>query len=72
MLDIRLEIGRIDYRKCVEALLPPLVEHCSSKERPNELDTFLTKLGPDAAPVACAVLDEMDTDAKDKMVVWLA
>ena len=71
MLNIRLEISRIDYRKCVEALLPPLVEHCAAKEHPNELDSFLAKLGPDAAPAACAVLDEMDTDAKDKMVVWL-
>ena len=71
MLDIRLEISRINYRKCVEALLPPLVEHCAAKERPNELDRFLTELGSDAAPAACAVLDEMSVDAKDQMVVWL-
>lgn len=71
MLDIKLEIGQINYHKCIEALLPPLVEHCAAKQQPNELDRFLAKLGPDAAPAACAVLDEMNTDAKDKMVVWL-
>ena len=71
MLNIRLEIGRIDYHKCVEALLPPLVEHCAAKAQPNELDKFLAKLGKDAAPAACAVLDDMDADARDRMVVWL-
>lgn len=71
MLSIKLEVGQINYRKCVEAMLPPLVEHCAAKENPNELDKFLAKLGNDAAPAACAVLDGMDVDAKDKMVVWL-
>ncbi len=71
MLDIRLEIDRVDYKKCVEALLPQLVEHCAAKAAPNELDRFLAKLGQDAVPAACSLLDEMDTDAKDKMVVWL-
>lgn len=71
MLDIRLEIAQVNYQKCVEVLLPQLVEHCASKESPNELDKFLAKLGPDAAPAACALLDDMSVDAKDKMVVWL-
>lgn len=71
MLDIRLEIGQINYRKCVEAMLPPLVEHCAAKETPNELDRFLAGLGADAVPAACAVLDSMNTDEKDKMVIWL-
>jgi len=71
MLDIRLEIGQINYRSCVEAMLPPLVEHCAAKENPNELDRFLAELGSDAVPAACAVLDNMQTDEKDKMVIWL-
>ena len=71
MLDIRLELSKINYRKCIEVLLPPLVEHCASKSAPNELDTFLAKLGPDAARAACAVLDGMSVDDRDKMVVWL-
>jgi len=71
MLDIRLELSKINYRKCIEVLLPPLVEHCASKSAPNELDTFLAKLGPDAARAACAVLDGMSVDGRDKMVVWL-
>ncbi len=71
MLGIRLEIEQVNYKKCVEALLPPLVEHCAAKERPNELDKFLALLGEDAAPAACAVLEEMDADGRDKMVVWL-
>lgn len=71
MLDIRLELSKINYRKCIEVLLPPLVEHCASKSAPNELDTFLAKLGPDAVRAACAVLDGMSVDDRDKMVVWL-
>ena len=71
MLDIRLELSKINYRKCIEVLLPPLVEHCASKSAPNELDKFLAKLGPDAARAACAVLDGMSADDRDKMVVWL-
>ena len=35
MLDIRLELSKINYRKCIEVLLPPLVEHCASKSAPN-------------------------------------
>ena len=71
MLDIRLEIGQINYHRCVEAMLPPLVEHCAAKANPNELDRFLAGLGADAVPAACAVLDSMNTDEKDKMVIWL-
>lgn len=67
-----MELERINYRSCVEALLPPLVEHCAAKSEPNELDRFLTKLGPDAAPVVCSILYGMDDAAKNKMVVWLA
>jgi len=71
MLDIKLEIGRINYQKCVEALLPPLVEHCAAKQNPNALDSYLAGLGDDAVPAACAVLDKMSIDEKDKMVIWL-
>ena len=71
MLDIRLEIGQINYHRCIEAMLPPLVEHCAAKANPNELDRFLAGLGADAVPAACAVLDSMNTDEKDKMVIWL-
>ena len=72
MLSIRLEIEKINYPKCVEALLPPLVEHCAAKTHPNELDRFLAGLGAEAVSAACAVLDRMDTDERDQMVVWLA
>lgn len=71
MLDIRLELARVDHRRCVEVLLPLLVEHCAAKTEPNELDRFLAALGPDAAPAACALLGEMGTDEKDGLVVWL-
>ena len=71
MLDIRLEIGQINYRKCIEAMLPPMVEHCAAKEHPGELDSFLAGLGTDAVPAACALLDRMSTDEKDEMVIWL-
>ncbi len=71
MLDLRLELARVDHEKCVEALLPQLVEHCAAKAAPNELDRLLGALGPDAVPAARAMLGGMDTDAKDRLVVWL-
>ena len=71
MLDIRLELGRINYQSCVEAMLPPLVEHCAAKEHPGELDRFLAKLGTDAVPAACAVLDGLNGEEKDRLLVWL-
>ena len=70
-MDIRLELGAVDHKTCVEALLPALVAHCAAKERPNELDRFLAGLGADAARSACAVLDTLTADEKDKAVVWL-
>lgn len=71
MLDIRLELARVDHRRCVEVLLPLLVEHCAAKAEPNELDRFLSSLGKDAAPAACALLSDMDVDERDRLVVWL-
>ncbi len=71
MLNIQLDVARVDYRRCVEVLLPQLVEHCAAKTAPNETDRFLTGLGAEAVPAACALLDEMDTDDRDSMVVWL-
>lgn len=71
MLGIRLEIEQVNYKKCVESMLPALVEHCAAKADPNELDKFLAALGADAVPAACAVLEEMSADDRDKMVVWL-
>ena len=71
MLNIQLDVVQIDYRACVEKLLPQLVEHCAAKSAPNELDRFLSDLGAEAAPAACALLKEMSGDEKDQMVVWL-
>ena len=71
MLNIQLDVARADYRRCVEVLLPQLVEHCAAKTAPNETDRFLAGLGAEAVPAACALLDEMSADDKDRMVVWL-
>lgn len=71
MLDLRLELAEINYKKCVESMLPPLVEHCAAKVNPNSFDRFLAGLGKDAVPAAAATLDEMDADAKDMTVVWM-
>ena len=70
-MDIVLELAQVNHRKCVEVLLPLLVEHCAAKAQPNELDRFLADLGADAAPAACALLDEMNSDEKDRVIVWL-
>ena len=71
MLNIQLDVARADYRRCVEVLLPQLVEHCAAKTAPNETDRFLSGLGAEAVPAACALLGEMSADDKDRMVVWL-
>ena len=70
-MDIVLELAQVNHRKCVEVLLPRLVEHCAAKAQPNELDRFLADLGADAAPAACALLDGMNADEKDRVIVWL-
>ena len=71
MLDLHLELARVNYQTCVEVLLPLLVEHCAEKTAPNELDRALAGLGKDAVPAARALLDEMGTDEKDGLIVWL-
>ena len=70
-MDIRLEIAQLDHQACVRALLPRLVAHCAAKTQPNELDRFLAQLGPYAASAACALLDDMSADERDRMIVWL-
>ncbi len=70
-MDIYLELAQVNHRSCVEILLPRLVEHCAAKTQPNELDHFLADLGADTAPAACALLDGMDADEKDRVIVWL-
>ena len=72
MISIKMELDQINYRACVEAILPQLVEHCSAKRNPNELDRFLTELGADAVPAVCSVLNEMSEAEKKRMTVWLA
>lgn len=71
MLNLQLDVAHINYRACIEKLLPQLVAHCAAKSAPNELDRVLGGLGAEAVPAACALLDELSGDDKDKMVVWL-
>ncbi|MBQ9458890.1 MAG: hypothetical protein IJU66_03055 [Oscillospiraceae bacterium] len=71
MLDICLEVASINYRKCVELLLPQLIEHCAGKREPNELDRYLASLGTEAVAAACSLLEEMNADEKDELIVWL-
>ena len=71
MLDVHLEVSRVDYRSCVEVLLPQLISHCAEKRTPNELDSYLCTLGAEAVPAACSLLETMATDEKDEMIVWL-
>ncbi|MCR5825319.1 MAG: hypothetical protein K6G54_02005 [Oscillospiraceae bacterium] len=70
-MDIRLELAAVDHKACVEMLLPLLVAHCAAKTQPNALDRFLAGLGAEAADAAGAVLERMNTEEKDKAVVWL-
>ena len=71
MLNIRLEIERIDYERSLERLLPKAVAVCAEKDSPGELDKFLAKLGADAVPVAKRLLSYMDVRIRDEIVVSL-
>ncbi len=71
MVDIILDIERIDYEKSVEGLLPPVLEWISKDEKLKEADRFLKKLGGDTVPVMKKLLSFLDDDAKDEIIVWL-
>ena len=71
MLNIRLEIERIDYESTIDNLLPTLVETISQKVDQGEINKFLTRLGPDTAPVAKRLLGYLDVTTRDQIVVWL-
>ena len=71
MVNIRLEIERIDYEKSVEKLLPRIVDSCAQKEKPGELERFVRKLGPDTVPVTKKLLRYLDDEVKDQIIVWL-
>ena len=71
MVNIRLEIERIDYEKSVEKLLPRVVDSCAQKEKPGELERFVCKLGLDTVPVTKKLLRYLDDEVKDQIIVWL-
>ena len=71
MLNIRLEIERIDYERCIEQLLPKVIASCAGKAHPTDAERFLTKLGDDAVPVAKNMLRYLSVDDRDRTVVWI-
>ncbi|MBQ6545971.1 MAG: hypothetical protein IJL72_09545 [Lachnospiraceae bacterium] len=72
MINITLQIERIDYQKSVENLLPQLVKEAEAKKSPNGFEQFVARLGKDAVPVAKKLLRYMSDDLKDGLVVWMA
>ena len=71
MIDIVLDIERIDYDKSVEGLLPPVLAWISKDEKMKEAAKFIGKLGGDTVPVVKKLLGFLDDDAKDEIIVWL-
>lgn len=71
MINIKLDVERIDYDKSVEGLLPPVLEWVSKDERLKEAKRFIAKLGGDTVPVVKKLLGYLDDDAKDEIIVWL-
>ena len=68
---IRFYVKEIDYEKCVENLIPQMIEDCQGKSNLSELEKLLVKLGDDAVPVMMKLLRYFDTDARDQLFAWI-
>ena len=71
MIKISLEVQKINYEKCFENLIAPLVKECESKKEPNEIEKFIARLGDDTVPLVEKLLSFLDVDARDQIIVWL-
>ena len=50
MINIAVQIERIDYEKSIDRLLPRVLNGEAGKKTAEEAAKFLEKLGPDAVP----------------------
>lgn len=69
MLRAIVEVERIDYDQCIENLLPRFARKCASRNKPSELDKFITRLGADAVPVAKRIIRYLDQNARDQIII---
>ena len=72
MINIAVQIEKIDYEKSIDALLPQIVSEFASKKPQGGVEKFAVRLGKDAVPVAKKLLRYMDDSLKDGLVVWMA
>jgi hypothetical protein len=71
MIKIRIDVKDINYEKCFETLIPQLTADCKTKADPELFDKLIIKLGDDIIPVVEKLLGFVDTDTRDKIIVWL-
>ena len=71
MIRISINVKDINYEKCFETLVPQLTADCKTKADPELFDKLVMKLGDDIVPVVEKLLGYLDTDTRDKIIVWL-
>ncbi len=71
MIKISFEIREINYEKSFESLISQLTEECRSKTDPTELEKLIARLGDDTALLVNKLLGYLDTDTRDRIIVWL-
>ena len=72
MINIAVQIDKIDYDKSLDALLPQIAAEFAEKKPQGGVEQFVVRLGKDAVPVAKKLLRYMDDSLKDGLVVWMA
>lgn len=71
MIKISFEIREINYEKSFESLISQLTEECRSKTDPTEIEKLIARLGDDTALLVNKLLGYLDTDTRDRIIVWL-
>lgn len=71
MIKISFEIREINYEKSFESLISQLTEECRSKTDPTELEKLIARLGDDTVLLVNKLLGYLDTDTRDRIIVWL-
>jgi len=71
MIKISFEIREINYEKSFESLISQLTEECRSKTDPTEIEKLIARLGDDTVLLVNKLLGYLDTDTRDRIIVWL-
>ena len=71
MIKISFDVQEINYEKSFDILIKQLVEECRASSKLSELEKLIAKLGDDTVPVVEKLLGFLDTDTRDRIIVWL-